>query len=98
MTVSGVQVATISRSTSSAFAPAAASALAPATAARSLQGTCDTRRSSMPLRDLIHSSEVSMTVAMSSLVMTAGGMHLPQPVISAYLGIGSTLAILLRAD
>ena len=79
-------------------APAAASARKPATDANSLPGTCETRRSRIPLRVRIHSSEVSMTVAISSLVMTAGGMHLPQPVISAYLGMGFTLVILLRAD
>ncbi len=84
ITVSGVQVATTSRSRSCASVPAAASARFPATVARSLPGTCETLRSLMPLRVLIHSSEVSITVAIWSLVKTVGGRHFPQPVMAAY--------------
>ena len=49
--------------------------------------TWDTRRSFMPVRDVIHSSDVSRNVARSSLVRTAGGNPSPQPVMAAY-GIG----------
>jgi hypothetical protein len=44
---------------------------------RSRQGTCETRRSRMPVRVRIHSSLVSRKVARSALLRTAGGRHLP---------------------
>ena len=71
------------RSTSFASSPAQASARAAATCASSMPETCETRRSWMPVRDVIHSSSVSMNDARSALVRTAGGMHLPQPVMAA---------------
>ena len=43
------------------------------------------RRSWMPVRCMIHSSVVSTNVARSALDNTAGGMHLPQPVMAAYV-------------
>src|SRR5262245_33198800 len=42
------------------------------------------RRSFIPVRDVIQSSEVSRNVERSSLVKTAGGSPSPQPVIAAY--------------
>ena len=71
------------RSMSVAFSPAQASACIAATYDISMACTCDTRRSFMPVREVIHSSSVSRNVAKSALVSTAGGMHLPQPVIAA---------------
>jgi hypothetical protein len=38
----------------------------------------------MPVREVIHSSLVSIKVVRSALLNIAGGRHLPQPVISAY--------------
>jgi len=49
-----------------------------------MAGTCDTRRSRMPVRLTIHSSSVSRNVDRSALDRTAGGMHLPQPVMAAW--------------
>ena len=40
-------------------------------------------RSRIPVRVLIHSSDVSRNVERSSLLSTAGGMHAPQPVMAA---------------
>src|SRR5512145_482102 len=71
------------RSTSSATRPAHASARRLATDAISIAETCDTRRSFMPVRLVIQASSVSRNVARSALVSTAGGMHLPQPVMAA---------------
>jgi hypothetical protein len=47
------------------------------------------RRSRMPVRLVIHSSSVSRKVEMSSFDSTAGGMHLPQPVMVAFLKAAS---------
>ncbi len=47
--------------------------------------TCETRRSRIPVREVIHSSSVSMSDARSALVRMAGGMHLPQPVMAAWV-------------
>src|SRR5688572_20869025 len=63
--------------------PAQASARAAATYMSSPSWTCETRRSRMPVRVVIHSSLVSRKVAMSALVSTAGGRHFPQPVMAA---------------
>ena len=71
------------RSTSFASSPAQASARAAATWASAVTGTWEMRRSRMPVRDVTHSSSVSMKVARSAFVRTAGGMHLPQPVMAA---------------
>ena len=80
---SKVQLPCTIRSRSAASRPAQASARRLATVARSMPGTCETRRSFMPVRVTIHSSLVSRKVDKSSLDRTAGGMHLPQPVIAA---------------
>jgi hypothetical protein len=74
---------TRTRSSASAEIPAQASARAPATTASSPSGTCETRRSFIPVRVVIHSSSVSRKVARSALVSTAGGRHFPQPVMAA---------------
>src|SRR6185369_9856371 len=73
------------RSISPASIPAHASALAAATCASSMPVTCERRRSLMPVREVIHSSLVSINKARSALLRTDGGMHFPQPVIAAYL-------------
>jgi hypothetical protein len=39
-----------------------------------------------------------MTVATSSFVITAGGIHIPQPVMSAYFAIAGNLVPVMRAD
>ncbi len=64
--------------------PAAASARSPATAASSDASTWLILRSFIPVLVVIHSSEVSTSCSRSWLVRTLGGMHLPQPVISAF--------------
>ncbi len=71
------------RSTSAASRPAQASACDAATTDISIAVTCDTRRSRIPVREVIHSSDVSRKVERSSLERIAGGMHLPQPVMAA---------------
>ena len=73
------------RSRSVAAMPAQASARAAATCAIAMPDTCEMRRSRMPVRCAIHSSLVSRNVARSALVSTDGGMHLPQPVMAAYV-------------
>ena len=69
--------------------PAQASARIEATCDSVVIGTCDTRRSLMPVRVVIHSSVVSMKLARPALSSTAGGMHLPQPVMAAYVMAGN---------
>src|SRR3954470_23855523 len=71
-----------------ASTPAHASARMAATCDSSVIGTCDTRRSLIPVRVVIHSSVVSMKLARPALSSTAGGMHLPQPVMAAYVMAG----------
>ena len=73
--VSGVQVATITRSMSAGDSPLPASALPPAAQAMSatLSSGAAIRRLAMPTRDLIHSSLVSMVWASSSLVTDRAG-------------------------
>ena len=56
--------------------------------------TWEIRRSLIPVRVEIHSSEVSKNVAKSSLLSTAGGKHFPQPVIFAYC-MTSSISLLL---
>src|SRR3990172_977710 len=80
------------RSRSPAARPARASARAAATVESSSADTCDTRRSFIPVRDVIHSSFVSRKVERSAFVRTAGGMHAPQPVIAAKVMQGKLLA------
>src|ERR1044071_3063030 len=76
------------RSMSFGSMPAQASARIDATCESVVIGTCDTRRSRMPVRLVIHSSLVSMKLARPALSSTAGGMHLPQPVMAAYVMAG----------
>jgi hypothetical protein len=71
------------RSTSRASSRAHASARAAATCDSVVMGTCEMRRSRIPVRLTIHSSLVSRNVARPALSRTAGGMHLPQPVMAA---------------
>ncbi len=72
---SGVQVATITRSTSAGDRPLAATALPPAAVAMSarLSSGPAILRLAMPTRLRIHSSLVSIVVASSSLVSTLAG-------------------------
>ena len=86
------QVATRIRSRSFTVLPAAASARRPATAASSDASTWLIRRSLIPVRVVIHSSEVSTSCSRSWLVSTLGGMHMPQPVISAFLILVSSVS------
>ncbi len=88
---SGVQVALTIRSMSSGSSPAAAMARRAAISAMSVAGTCEMRRSLIPLRVVIHSSLVSTIFSRSALLNTAGGRALPQPVISAYRMSGSSV-------
>ena len=53
------------------------------------------RRSRMPVRLTIHSSLVSRMALRSSLLSTAGGRHLPQPVMAAWI-TGTPPLCLLR--
>src|SRR5688500_7449206 len=52
------------------------------------------RRSRMPVRLTIHSSEVSTSFERSSFVSTRDGAYIPQPVIRAFVVIG----VLLRSS
>ena len=52
----------------------------------------------MPVRLVIQASSVSRKVARSALVSTAGGMHLPQPVMAAYVMGVSPVPWFLSAD
>ena len=81
--VDGVQVARSTRSMSLPSTPAQARACFAATVAKSAVETWLTRRDLMPVRVVIHSSLVSTILLISSLLMLAGGIHLPQPVIWA---------------
>src|SRR5690606_38420588 len=84
MIESPVHVARTIRSTSDGSLPAAARAWRLATSAMSDTSTWAIRRSLMPVRVVIHSSLVSVSFSRSWLDRTAGGRHLPQPVISAF--------------
>mmetsp|Transcript_21129 Transcript_21129/g.42299 ORF Transcript_21129/g.42299 Transcript_21129/m.42299 type:complete len:307 (+) Transcript_21129:543-1463(+) len=80
---SGLEVATMTRSTSLPLRPLAASAAAAASAARFLMPTPPSfvrmRRWLMPVRVAIHSSEVSTTDSRSELVTTVAGAADPVP-------------------
>ena len=82
---SKLQVPKTMSSMSRPESPAHASARAAATCAMSAIGTWDTRRSRMPVRLVIHSSLVSSMPARSWFERTAGGRHLPQPVMAAWV-------------
>src|SRR5512146_203821 len=71
-------------SSSEGSSPAQASARCDATVAISIAETCETRRSFMPVRVVIHSSDVSRKVDRSALDRTAGGIPSPHPVMAAY--------------
>ena len=81
--MSGVTVATISRSISRASRPAISSALRHAGSERSdiASVSAAIRRSRIPVRSRIHSSFVSTIVASSSFVTTRSGTWQPRPVI-----------------
>src|SRR5579885_3583048 len=81
--MSGVTVATISRSTSAARLPARSSAARAAGRARSdiASVSAATLRSLIPVRVVIHSSAVSTIRARSSFVSTRSGTWQPSPVI-----------------
>ena len=81
--ISGVQVATTTRSRLAASIPAQARARRAASSARSVVSTCDSWRFRIPVRSMIHSSLVSMSRSRSALDSDTGGTHLPHPVISA---------------
>ena len=81
--MSGVTVAQITRSISDASAPASASASRTAGSAMSLSASSCVaiRRSLIPVRSWIHSSDVSTNAAMSSFVITLAGTFVPSPVM-----------------
>src|SRR5688572_33368858 len=86
---SAEHVPSTTRSMSLGSMAAQASARIEATCDSVVIGTCDTRRSFMPVRVVIHSSVVSMKLARPALSSTAGGIHLPQPVMAAYVMAGN---------
>ena len=73
------------RSMSSAVRPAVSSACRAAVTDREvvLSSAPTMRRSLMPVRLVIHSSEVSTIRSRSALVSTRSGTAMPQPVIAA---------------
>ena len=81
--MSGVIVATISRSTVAASTPAISSARMQAGSAMSVIASSGLaiRRSRMPVRETTHSSVVSMNSRRSSFVMIRSGTWQPRPVI-----------------
>src|SRR4051812_39918430 len=81
--MSGVTVATMIRSISSAVMPAFSSAFCAALAAMSLvhSSSAAMRRSLMPVRERIHSSEVSTIFSNSALVRTRSGKYEPVPMM-----------------
>ena len=80
---SGVTVAQTIRSTSRGSAPAASSARRAASVPRVavVSATPANRRSRMPVRVRIHSSEVSIVSVNSSLSTTRSGTQLPVPAV-----------------
>src|SRR5262245_42165829 len=96
---SGVVVATRMQSTWSAVSPAASSARWQATSARS-DDACSgaaIRRSRIPVRSTIHSSEVSTMRSRSALVSRFSGTYIPVPVIVAPR-IASGCGVMVRLD
>jgi hypothetical protein len=81
--MSGVTVATMIRSISEPLTPASSSACCDAGRHRSERASSSAaiRRSRIPVRSRIHSSEVSIIVESSSLVTTRSGTWHPSPVI-----------------
>ena len=74
---------------SSGCSPATAMARLPAIADSVAVVSCGAamRRSRMPVRVTIHSSDVSTTRSSSALVRTRSGAYMPQPVTRTLLGI-----------
>ena len=81
--MSGVTVARTIRCTSSGATPAASIACRPASMAKgdNVSSSPATRRSLIPLRVRIHSSEVSTIFSRSALVSTPSGTAEPTPAI-----------------
>jgi hypothetical protein len=81
--MSGVMVATMTRSICSAVTPAIFIARWAALAARSEVNSsfAAMRRSLMPVRDVIHSSEVSTIFSRSAFVRIFSGTYEPTPVM-----------------
>ena len=79
--ISGVTVATMRSSTSSGFNFASSSAFMAASAARALEGVPGFAilRFFMPVRVVIHSSDVSTIFSSSSFVRTCFGTYMPKP-------------------
>ena len=84
--MSGVTVATTIRSMAEASTPACSRAAVAAGSARSESASLGaaTRRSRIPVRSRIHSSEVSTIFAISSFVITRSGTCDPMPVIETW--------------
>ncbi len=80
-------------SISAASSPAASRACCPATTAMSEFSTCVMRRSLIPVLVVIQSSVVSVSASRSELFSTAGGTHLPHPVIVALRMAGSFVGV-----
>src|SRR6266850_4315900 len=85
--MSGVTVAQMIRSTSEAGRPAAWSAASAARVANCdmYSSSCAMRRSRIPVREMIHSSEVSTILSRSAFVRTRAGRDEPVPRIMARL-------------
>ena len=84
--MSGVTVATMTRSRSAGSTPAWARAARAAGSAMSESASSSraTRRSRIPVRATIHSSEVSTIRDSSSFVRTYSGAFAPTPVIETW--------------
>jgi hypothetical protein len=93
--MSGVEVATITRSTSAASTPARSSAERAAGRARSLAASSSAaiRRSLIPVRSVIHSSDVSTICSRSAFVRTRSGTCAPIPVMPTGRPLPVTFAI-----
>src|SRR5918992_1354526 len=83
----------MTRSSSDGSRPATASASRAAWTLRvvAVSSSAAMRRSRMPVRVTIHSSEVSTMVDSSALVITRSGAYIPQPVSSAFVVISELL-------
>src|ERR671915_109998 len=90
----------MTRSSSDASRPATASASRAALTERVVvvSSSAAMRRSRIPVRVTIHSSDVSTIRDRSSLVRTRDGAYIPQPVISAFVVIASSSSRSARID
>ena len=93
--MSAVTVATISRSISAALTPACSSAARAAGSemSESASSSAAKRRSLMPVRVRIHSSDVSTSRASSSFVTTRSGTCVPSPVIETGLPFAAPIIV-----